>query len=49
MKLIEDFDLSDTSKTILDERIATENKSDFIPVEEAHKLLRLKYGLTKSS
>ncbi len=48
-KDLEEFEDSDelpeAAKTILDERIATENKADFIPVEEAHDLLRKKYGL----
>lgn len=43
MKLIDNHDLPDTAKAILDERIATEKKSNFIPVNEAHKLLRQKH------
>ncbi|WP_116786943.1 addiction module component CHP02574 family protein [Flavobacterium psychrotrophum] len=40
-----DYELSESAKAILDERLATENISDFIPVEEMQKRLREKYGL----
>jgi len=41
----EENELPAAARAILDERLATENKADFIPVEEAQKLLRQKYGL----
>ncbi|KOS07770.1 hypothetical protein AM493_18215 [Flavobacterium akiainvivens] len=40
-----DFELPEAAKAILDERLATENKADFIPYEESQKMLREKYGL----
>lgn len=41
----DNYELPDAAKAILDERIASENKADFISVEDAHAQLRKKYGL----
>jgi hypothetical protein len=40
-----DFELPEAAKAILDERLATENKEDAIPFEDAQKTWREKYGL----
>jgi hypothetical protein len=40
-----DYELPENAKTILDERMATEKKSDFIAVKEVQKHVRQKYGL----
>ncbi|WP_154657762.1 hypothetical protein [Flavobacterium subsaxonicum] len=40
-----DYELPQLAKTLLDERLRSENKADFIPVEEAQAMLRQKYGL----
>jgi len=40
-----DYQLPQAARAILDERIASENKADFISAEDAQTRLRLKYGL----
>lgn len=40
-----DHELPESAKAILDERIATEKITDFIPADEVQKRLREKYGL----
>ena len=40
-----DYELPEHARAMLDERIATEKISDFVPVEEVQKRLREKYGL----
>ena len=40
-----DFELTDEMKSMLDERIATEDRSEFLSVEEVQRRIREKYGI----
>ena len=41
----DDFELTDEMKSMLDERIATEDRSEFLSVEEVQRRIREKYGI----
>ena len=41
----DDYELPEHARAILDERVASEKISDFVPLEEVQKRLREKYGI----